>query len=108
MSTDRSDTRPGGPSAKNAHRVGAPHHCQSNQEVTIMDERIWTGLSPAQADGLACVICAHDFRIRGSVSVPVGRSHTGSQVFACVDRCARAAAEGPAGAPGEPSTGGGR
>ena len=73
-----------------------------------MDERIWTGLSPAQADGLACVICAHDFRVRGSVSVPVGRSHTGSQVFACVDRCARAAAEGPAGAPGEASTGGGR
>jgi len=73
-----------------------------------MDERIWTGLSPAQADGLACVICAHDFRIRGSVSVPVGRSHTGSQVFACAASCARAAAEGPAGAPGEPGTGGGR
>ena len=73
-----------------------------------MDERIWTGLSPAQADGLACVICTHDFRIRGSVSVPVGRSHTGSQVFACVDRCAQAAAERPAGAPGEPTTGGGR
>jgi hypothetical protein len=73
-----------------------------------MDERIWTGLSPAQADGLACVICAHDFRIRGSVSVPVGRSHTGSQVFACAASCAQAAAEGPAGAPGEPATGGGR
>jgi len=108
MSTHPCDTRPGGPSAKNAHRAGAPHHCQSNQEVTIMDQRIWTGLSPAQADGLACVICAHDFRIRGSVSVPVGRSHTGSQVFACLDRCAHDAAEGPAGAPGEPTTGGGR
>ncbi len=73
-----------------------------------MDERIWTGLSSAQADGLACVICTHDFRVRGSVSVPVGRSHTGSQVFACVDRCAHVAAEGAAGAPGEPTTGGGR
>ena len=64
-------------------------------------------VSPAQADGLACVICTHDFRVRGSVSVPVGRSHTGSQVFACADRCAHAAG-GPAGAPGEPTTGGGR
>ena len=73
-----------------------------------MDQRIWTGLSPAQADGLACVICAHDFRIRGSVSVPVGRSHTGSQVFACLASCAQIATEGPAGAPGEASTWGGR
>jgi len=108
MSTHPSGTRPGDLSAKNAHRGGAPHHCQNAQEVTIMDERIWTGLSPAQADGLACVICARNFRIRGSVSVPVGRSHTGSQVFACVDRCAHAAAERAAGAPGETTTGGGR
>ena len=108
MSTHPSGTRPGDLSAKNAHRGGAPHHCQNAQEVTIMDERIWTGLSPAQADGLACVICAHDFRIRGSVSVPVGRSHTDSQVFACLDRCAQAAGERAPGAPGEPTTGGGR
>ncbi len=108
MSAHPCGTRPGGPSAKNAHRGGAPNRCQSTQEVTIMDERIWTGLSPAQADGLACVICAHDFRIRGSVSVPVGRSHTGSQVFACLDRCAQAAGERAPGAPGEPGTGGGR
>jgi hypothetical protein len=52
-----------------------------------MAERIWTGLGPAQADGQACVICARSFHARGSVAMPVGRSHTGSQVFACADKC---------------------
>ena len=53
-----------------------------------MTERIWTGLGPAQTDGQACVICARSLRIRGLVAVPVGWSHTGSQVFACADGCA--------------------
>jgi hypothetical protein len=52
-----------------------------------MAERIWTGLGPTQADGQACVICARSFRARGSVTVPVGRSRTGSQVFACAGEC---------------------
>jgi hypothetical protein len=60
-----------------------------------MPERTWAGgLSPAQADGQACVICGRTFRVRGSVAVPVGRSSsTGSQVFACARGCADDAAE---------------
>src|SRR3981081_3866371 len=59
-----------------------------------MPERAWGGgLSPAQADGQACVVCGRTFRVRGSVAVPVGRSSTGSQVFACVSDCADEAAE---------------
>ncbi|MFN2495754.1 MAG: hypothetical protein ABR608_07590 [Pseudonocardiaceae bacterium] len=58
-----------------------------------MTELTWTGLSPAQADGQACVICGHAFGLRGSVCVPVGRSSTGSQVFACVDGCGERAGQ---------------
>lgn len=47
-------------------------------------EKIITGLSPLQADGLACVACGADYRRVRVPSVPVGRSETGSQVFACV------------------------
>lgn len=47
-------------------------------------EKVIIGLTPAQADGLACVVCGADFlRVRVR-SRPVGRSVTGSQVFACV------------------------
>jgi len=56
--------------------------------------RRWTGLAPAQADGLTCVVCGRDFRTPGSVAVPVGRSHTGSQVFACIGQCAATVAGG--------------
>jgi len=69
-----------------------------------MGEPIWTGLDPVQADGQACVICGHTFRVRGSVAVPVGRSPSGSQVFACVGRCTHAAAERPAGDTGGESS----
>ena len=49
-----------------------------------MAEEIITGLTPLQADGLACVVCEADYlRVRVS-HVPVGRSVTGSQVFTCV------------------------
>jgi len=62
----------------------------------VNPEEIITGLTAAQADGLACVICGLDYlRTRGSRSVPVGRSVTGSQVFACVGRCAEAAGVDP-------------
>lgn len=60
-----------------------------------MGEWIWTGLSPAQADGRSCVVCGRDYlRDRRPVRrVPVGRAkNTTSQVFACVDRCADRAA----------------
>jgi hypothetical protein len=47
-------------------------------------EKIVTGLTQVQADGLACVVCgAHYLRVHVP-HVPVGRSGTGSQVFACV------------------------
>ncbi|GAA0538664.1 hypothetical protein GCM10011581_05730 [Saccharopolyspora subtropica] len=59
-------------------------------------EEIITGLTDAQADGLACVICGLDYLLtRGSVSVPVGRSMTGSQVFVRIDRCAELAGVDP-------------
>lgn len=61
-----------------------------------MGERIWNGLSPAQADGHACVLCGRDYlrdRARPVRRVPVGRDRcTHSQVFACVGRCADRAA----------------
>jgi hypothetical protein len=47
-------------------------------------EEIITGLSPLQADGLACVVCGNNYLRVRTPSVPVGRSHTGSQVFVCV------------------------
>ena len=43
------------------------------------------GLSPAQADGLACVVCAVDYLEHNTPRRPVGWSHTGSQVFACCE-----------------------
>jgi hypothetical protein len=60
-----------------------------------MAERIWTGLPAAAADGLACVICGRGLRGRGRAWVPVGRSHTGAQVFACAGDCAQRAAAIP-------------
>ncbi len=56
-----------------------------------MSERIWHGLSPAQADGLACVVCAVDYLTVPVAHRPVGRSQTGSQVFACRSACAEQA-----------------
>jgi hypothetical protein len=54
-------------------------------------DRYWDGLDPTQADGQACVTCGRRFRGSGLVCLPVGRSHTGSQVFACVGACAETA-----------------
>ena len=42
-------------------------------------------LTPAQADGLACVVCAVDYLEHNTPRRPVGHSHTGSQVFACCE-----------------------
>ncbi|PKW14291.1 hypothetical protein [Saccharopolyspora spinosa] len=52
------------------------------------------GLTALQADGLACVVCEVNYLYVQVASVPVGRSKTGSQVFACADRCAEAAVMG--------------
>jgi excisionase family DNA binding protein len=40
-------------------------------------------LNEAQADGRACAVCRADFLATGVSAFPVGRSHTGSQIFAC-------------------------
>jgi hypothetical protein len=56
-----------------------------------MSERMWRDLSPAQADGLACVVCQTNYPLVRTAHVPVGRSVTGSQVFACVGQCASTA-----------------
>jgi hypothetical protein len=47
-----------------------------------------TQLTPAQADGLACVVCGADYLTVRVPHRPVGRSVTGSQVFACSATCA--------------------
>lgn len=47
-------------------------------------EEIITGLTPMQADGLGCVVCRAGYLRVRVPAAPVGRSHTGSQVFACV------------------------
>ena len=49
-------------------------------------------LTPAQADGCACVVCGRDFRGLDDAPPahrPVGHSATGSQVFACAYHCFR-------------------
>lgn len=47
-------------------------------------EKAIAGLSPLQADGLACVVCGADYIRIGVLQVPVAWSVTGRQVFACV------------------------
>jgi hypothetical protein len=49
----------------------------------VSDLPILRNLTPAQADGLACVVCGADYLVVRTPHVPVGRSETGSQVFAC-------------------------
>ncbi len=44
----------------------------------------------AQADGLACVMCDADYMTTRVPHQPVGRSDTGSQIFACSAGCAEA------------------
>lgn len=46
-------------------------------------ERIIAGLTVSQADGVACVVCGVDYLRVRVPHRPVGRSATGSQVFAC-------------------------
>ncbi|WP_024799542.1 hypothetical protein [Nocardia sp. BMG51109] len=48
-----------------------------------MAEEIIAGLTPLQDDGLACVVCGADYLRVRVPHVPVDRSVTGSQVFAC-------------------------
>lgn len=51
-----------------------------------------TQLTPAQADGLSCVVCGADYLTVAVPHRPVGRSATGSQVFACTATCTDGAA----------------
>lgn len=50
-------------------------------------ETIIAGLTPPQADGLACVVCGADYPRVRVPHAPMGRSVTASQVFACVGCC---------------------
>ena len=50
-------------------------------------ETIIAGLTASQADGLACVVCGADYLRVRVAHAPMGRSVTGSQVFACVGCC---------------------
>lgn len=52
---------------------------------------IYDSLNTAQSDGLACIECCTDYLTASTPHVPVGRSLTGSQVFACVGTCAEIA-----------------
>jgi hypothetical protein len=61
-------------------------------------------LTPAQADGLACVVCGADYLTAKVAHRPVGRSHTGSQVFACTETCLDAFEGLPTAAAGDAST----
>ncbi|WP_273943746.1 hypothetical protein [Kutzneria chonburiensis] len=45
-------------------------------------------LTPAQTDGLSCVVCGTDYLTVAVPHRPVGRSATGAQVFACSWTCA--------------------
>ena len=51
----------------------------------MSDERRITNLTDAQADGRACVACHRNLLTApaSAAFIPVGRSITGSQVFAC-------------------------
>jgi hypothetical protein len=46
-------------------------------------ETIVTGLTPLQADGLACVLCGTACRDNPVPHRPIGRSTYSSQIFAC-------------------------
>jgi hypothetical protein len=56
---------------------------------------VLTHLTSAQADGLTCVVCGRDYLNdpERTPHVPVGRSGTGSQIFACTPGCAAQVAE---------------
>jgi hypothetical protein len=53
----------------------------------------FTGLTPRQADGLACVACGADYLRVRVAHRPVGRSVTGSSVFVCSPACPDPAAD---------------
>lgn len=54
-----------------------------------MSDRVLIGLTERAADGLECAVCGRDadHPLRPPTQ-PVGRSETGSQVFACAGACA--------------------
>jgi hypothetical protein len=45
--------------------------------------KVWEDLTELQADGLACIVCDTNYMQVAIPHLPVGRSTTGSQVFAC-------------------------
>ncbi|HEX4701825.1 MAG TPA: hypothetical protein VH352_06835 [Pseudonocardiaceae bacterium] len=63
-------------------------------DTVATTDTVWPDLNPDQADGQACVVCARHYLCHRVAHVPVGRSVTGSQVFACVGVCAASAVGG--------------
>jgi hypothetical protein len=55
----------------------------------VAQNNLDNSLTAAQADGLACVVCSADYLTVRTPHVTVGRSLTGSQIFACVGTCAQ-------------------
>lgn len=68
-------------------RGGRPRTTTAQTPDGPDQHRVWPGLDPGQADGQACVICRRSTAEPGWRGQPVGRSTTGSQVFACDDAC---------------------
>ena len=64
-------------------------------EETMSDgDRVLIGLTALAADGLACPVCGRPADDPSSPATePVGRSETGSQVFACTGPCVAAIAK---------------
>jgi hypothetical protein len=60
----------------------------------VNGDTIIAELTSIQADGLACVVCGADYLRVRAPQVPMGRSTTGSQVFACVGCCPERRASG--------------
>jgi hypothetical protein len=58
--------------------MGKPESGARNEAV------LYLYIATLQANGLACTVCGIDFRrANGVTSIPVGRSASGAQVFAC-------------------------
>jgi len=71
------------------------------------DPAVWAQLEPAQAGGLACVVCGHNYLAAGSrPRRAVGRAAAiGAVVYACEGDCADTAATlTTRGHPGRPTT----
>ncbi|MDT7705289.1 MAG: hypothetical protein QOG20_896 [Pseudonocardiales bacterium] len=60
--------------------------------MTEPGERVFTHLTAAQAEGVACVMCGRHYGLLDvTLYDPVGQSEAGSRVYACSGVCAELA-----------------